>query len=226
MDNKNVINDKIELNEFIKSLDNIYKEIISSIKIILQKEKLNENNINHILIEGKIIQTKTFLELLSYLFKDNKEININTNNTNISNNNIIIGTTIHSYNLNSQILKNISPISFGIDSFGLMEFLVKKGDKIPVIKNKKVKIKNEKNKNYSEIKIYEGENKEVKHNRIISCIKIDKKNFKNEKIYDEHIELVIQFELDIHCNLRVFILDPISLKKRIECLININVVKE
>ena len=225
IDNNN-INDKIELNEFNKSLDNIYKEIISSIKIILQKEKLNENNINHILIEGKIFQTKIFLELLTYLFKDNKEININTIKANISNNNIIIGTTIHSYNLNSQKLKNISPISFGIDSFGLMEFLIKKGDKIPIIKNKKVKIKNEKNKNYSEINIYEGENKEVKNNRIISCIEIDKKNFKNEKIYDDYIELVIQFELDIYCNLRVFLLDHKTLKKRIECLINIDVIKE
>ena len=120
------------LNEFIKLLNNIYKEVISSILKILQIEKLTENNINQIIIEGKILKTKAFIELLSSLFKSNKEISYSLNNIN-NNNNIILGSIIQSYNLGQdsplQILKNISPMSFGIDSFGIMEFIIKKGDK-------------------------------------------------------------------------------------------------
>ena len=40
-----------------------------------------------------------------------------------------------------------------------------------------------------------------------------------------YIELLIQFELEQCCNLRVFILDPKTAKKRFECLINIDIIK-
>ena len=217
------------LNEFIKSLNNIYKEVISSILKILQIEKLTENNINQIIIEGKILKTKAFIELLSSLFKSNKEISYSLNNIN-NNNNIILGSIIQSYNLGQdsplQILKNISPMSFGIDSFGIMEFIIKKGDKVPYINNKKVKIKNDKNEKDVKINIYEGENREINKNRIIFCIEIDKSNFKKENIFDEYVELVIQFELDCYFNLKVFVLDNKNLKKRFECLINFDIKKE
>ena len=217
------------LNEFIKSLNNIYKEVISSILKILQIEKLTENNINQIIIEGKILKTKAFIELLFSLFKSNKEISYFLNNIN-DNNNIILGSIIQSYNLGQdsplQILKNISPMSFGIDSFGIMEFIIKKGDKVPYINNKKVKIKNDKNEKDVKINIYEGENREINKNRIIFCIEIDKSNFKKENIFDEYIELVIQFELDCYFNLKVFVLDNKNLKKRFECLINFDIKKE
>ena len=217
------------LNEFIKSLNNIYKEVISSILKILQIEKLTENNINQIIIEGKILKTKAFIELLSSLFKSNKEISYSLNNIN-NNNNIILGSIIQSYNLGQdsplQILKNISPMSFGIDSFGIMEFIIKKGDKVPFINNKKVKIKNDKNEKDVKINIYEGENREINKNRIIFCIEIDKSNFKKENIFDEYVELVIQFELDCYFNLKVFVLDNKNLKKRFECLINFDIKKE
>ena len=228
MDNANY-NDNKELKEFIKSLYNIYIDIISLIKELLLKEKLNENNINYILIDGQILKTKIFIELLYNLFKDNLEIKNYLNNEYISEHNIIIGTTIQSLNLNLEspyfIFKNISPISFGIDSFGTMEFIIKKGTNFPVIKKKKVKIKSLKNEKEIKIKIYEGENIEINKNRIISYINIDKKHFKNEKISEDYIQLLIQFELDIYFNLRVFVLDYKSFKKRFECLINIDVIR-
>ena len=228
MDNANY-NDNKELKEFIKSLYNIYIDIISLIKELILKEKLNENNINYILIDGQILKTKIFIELLYNLFKDNLEIKNYLNNEYISEHNIIIGTTIQSLNLNLEspyyIFKNISPISFGIDSFGIMEFIIKKGTNFPVIKKKKVKIKSLKNEKEIKIKIYEGENIEINKNRIISYINIDKKHFKNEKIGEDYIELLIQFELDKYFNLRVFVLDYKSFKKRFECLINIDVIR-
>ena len=224
----NIPND--ELNKFILSLNPIYIYIISSIKNLLKKEKINTNNINHIIINGQILKTKSFIELLSNLFKENEEIQTQLNNKeNILDNNIIIGAINHSYNLNIPspfyILNNISNISFGVDSFGKMEFIIKKGNKLPVIYNKFIKIKSLKENDYLELKIYEGENKEIQMNRIITSINIDKKNFKNEKIGNDYIELLIQFELDKEMNLRVFVLDPKKLKKRFECLINIDIIK-
>ena len=222
-------NDNIVLlNEFIKSLDSIYKEIISSLQKILQEEKINETNINQIIIEGKILQTKSFINLISNIFKNNKEIIQDIKN--ITNNNIIKGTVIQSFNLSKesplQILKNISPMSFGIDSFGKMEFIIKKGTKIPNINNKCVKIKNDKNLKKLPINIYEGENEDVKRNRLISSISIDKIYIKNENIYEDFVELMIQFELDCYLDLKMFVLDTKTLKKRVECLIKIDVIKE
>ena len=56
------------------------------------------------------------------------------------------------------ILKNISPISFRIESLNNIEFIIKRGDKIPFVNSKYIKIKNIKENKYLEIKIYEGEN--------------------------------------------------------------------
>ena len=56
------------------------------------------------------------------------------------------------------ILKNISPISFGIESLNNIEFIIKRGDKIPFVNSEYIKIKNIKENKYLEVKIYEGEN--------------------------------------------------------------------
>ena len=223
-----------ELIELNKSLNNIYKEIISSIKSLLIKEKINLNKISCVLLNGQILKSKSFIELLSNLFNSNKEIqsqlNELINNNSNKDNNIILGTLIESFNLNLSfpffILKKISLISFGVDSFGKMEFIIQKGNKIPLIKNKYVKIKTDKKYKDLIIILYEGENKDINKNRIISSIKIDKKDFKNEKIFENYIEILIQFELDEYSNLRVFILDPKTKKKRFECLINIDIIKK
>ena len=125
---------------------------------------------------------------------------------------------------------DICPNSFGIESLnGCMEFIIEKGTKIPIINQKFIKIKkyndNIKNDNFLEINIYEGENKEVVKNKLISNANIDKKNFKNEKIGNNYIELLIQFEIDKYYNLRVYVLEPKTLKRRFECLINIDIIK-
>ena len=217
-ENKNY-QDKELLNEFIQMLDRIYVEIISSIENLLEKEKLELTNITKIFIQGQILNTKPFINLISHKFKENTYIELISNHDN----NIINGAL--NLTNNFCVLKNISPISFGIDSLGDMKFLIEKGDKMPFVNNKFIKIKNIKENKYLEIKIYEGENKEINKNRLISCININKKKFKNEIICDDYIELLIQFELEEYCNLRVFMLDPKTTKKRFECLINIDIIK-
>ena len=220
-----------ELKEFIESLNAIYIDIISSIKSLLQKEKINSNNINHIILNVRVLKTQPFIQLLSTLFQENSHIISQLSNEEYitNNNNIIKGTLFHSFNLSLSspcyILNNISHISFGVDSFGKMEFIIEKGSKIPIIQNKLIKIKNIKEKDILEIKILEGENKESNKNRIISYINIEKKYFKNEKMGDNYIEVLLQFELDKDMNLRVFVLDPKKNKKRFECLINIDIIK-
>ena len=52
-----------------------------------------------------------------------------------------------------------------------------------------------------------------------------KNNLKMKLYVMTYIELLIQFELEQCCNLRVFILDPKTAKKRFECLINIDIIK-
>ena len=213
---------------------------------MIRHETINENNINSILLIGSLSRTTTFIQILKKLFKYNKDItkqliNIESmndlpfyNDENYEDYYIAAGAAIQSYNLgtlvNKYILLDICPISFGIESLdGLMDFVIEKGDKIPKLNQKFIKIKrnnaNCKNENFLEINIYEGENKEVNKNKLISCVNIDKKNFNNEKITNNYIEILIQFEIDKYFNLKVFVLEPKTLKRRFECLINIDIIK-
>ena len=231
--------------EFIQSLIHIYNEIILNIKKMLKKEKINEININNIFLIGSLSKTNIFIHMLKKFFKFNKDIinqltRIETYMNLIDDYNdeiyddylIAAGAAIQSYNLDnnnsSYTLMDISPNSFGIESLnGCMEFVIEKGTIIPSINQKFIKIKKNNNKNDKllEINIYEGESKEVINNKLISCANIDKKNFKNEKIGNNYIELLIQFEIDKYYNLRVFVLEPKTLKRRFECLINIDIIK-
>ena len=246
--NDNNINNELvsfenyEKNEFINSLNNIYNKIILTIKKLFKKEKTNENNISNILLIGNLTKTNIFIQMLKKLFKYNKEIITKLSLIDKRDNFseiyddffVVCGAGILSYNLNDInskcILNDICPMSFGIESLdGLMEFVVEKGAKIPTINQKFIKIKkeneNDKNENYLEINVYEGENKEANKNNHISCVNIDKRNFKNEKICNNYIELLIQFEIDNNFNLRVFVLEPINLKRRFECLVNIDIIR-
>ena len=76
-----------------------------------------------------------------------------------------------------------------------------------------------------EINIFEGDNRYVKNNRLISCANIDKRNFKEEKIGDGFIELLVEFEINSCSNLSVYVLDVKTFKRRFECLTNLDMVK-
>ena len=142
---------------------------------------------------------------------------------------IVIGAAFQSVNLIMKepkyIINDITPMSFGVETInGLMELVIEKGTNIPVQKEKFVKIRNDEEQ-CLEIKIYEGDDNNVNKNRLISSANIDKRNFKTEKIGKNYIEILIQFEIDSNLNLSVYLLDVKTFKRRFECLINIDVVK-
>ena len=229
--------------DYEKVCDALYKKIILEIKKAIKEAKLSEINIENILLIGNISRSDKIKTLLKAMFKHNRLIfNQLSNNINASNDNndyySIIGGALQAknylfeekLNLDNDTedifsLNDISPMSFGVETInGLMEFVIEKGSHIPIQKNKYIKIKNDGEK-YLEIKIFEGEDNKASKNRLISAANIDKRNFKNEKVGNNYIEILIQFEISSELNLCVYVLDVKTKKRRFECLINIDVIK-
>ena len=225
---------KIDIIEYEKFLIEEFNKIISIIKSVLKKSKLSENDIDNILLLGPLTQKNIFKKLLKDLFKFNKTIlNKLFAENKTENYQIIAGALMQSFNIFNKIekfkLNDITTASFGVETLGNnMDIVIEKGSKIPIKKQKFIKINKNSNKNndqYLEINIYEGENELVSKNRSISSVNIDKRNFKNDKIGNNYIEILIQFEIDKNYNLRVYVLDPQTLRRRFECLINIDIIK-
>ena len=231
--------------DYEKVCENLYKKIIAEIKKVIKNAKLSENNIDNVLLMGNISRSDTLKNMLKAIFKHNRlifnQLTNSSNNTDINNNNdfySVIGGAIQSknyifeenLNLDNDTedifsLNDITPMSFGVETInGLMEFVIEKGTNLPVQKNKYIKIKNDGEK-FLEIKIYEGEDSNATNNKLISEVKIDKRNFKNEKVGNNYIEILIQFEISSEFNLCVYVLDSKTMKRRFECLINIDVIK-
>ena len=225
---------KINLNQkdYEKSCQDMYNKIISMIENILKKSKLSGKNIDTIILIGTKLTTNKIISKLKNIFINSKIIYTNCDNY------IVIGATMQA--LNNNMIKpfykfiNITNMNFGIETLnGLMDVIISKGLKIPVQKIKYVKIKNNENNEtennhlnkYLEINIFEGDNKFVKNNRLISCANIDKRNFKEEKVGEGFIELLVEFEINNYSNLSVYVLDIKNFKRRFECLTNLDMVK-
>ena len=220
-------------NDYEKACGDLFIKINLLIKEILKKAKLSEINIDNILLIGATSRTDKIKNMLKELFKHNRFLYNKLSLPLLSDNDndfyIVIGAALQSVNLVMKepkyIINDITPMSFGVETInGLMEFVVEKGTNIPVQKEKFVKIRND-GEQCLEIKIYEGEDNDVNKNRLISSANIDKRNFKTEKIGKDFIEILIQFEIDSNLNLCVYVLDVKTFKRRFECLINIDVVK-
>ena len=187
------------------------------------------------LIASKLTADKIYPVLRNNFSSNTKIIQSNSNIDKF----ITIGATMQALNNNmiEPLYKfiDITNMNFGIETLnGVMDVIVPKGLKIPVQKIKYVKIKNNENNErenlnhlnkYLEINIYEGDNKFVKSNRLISCANIDKRNFKEEKTGEGFTELLVEFEINNYSNLSVFVLDVKNLKRRFECLTNLDMVK-
>ena len=228
--------------DYEKVCDNLYKKINLEIKKTIKEAKMSEININNILLIGSISRSDKIKNLLKNMFKHNRLLFNEINNSPVIsdiNNDFycVIGGAIQAKNYimgdsyldncgdNIFSLHDISPMSFGVETInGMMEFIIEKGTNIPVEKCKYIKIRNDRDK-YLEIKIYEGENNKACNNRLISSANIDKRNFKSEKVGDNYIEILIQFELNLDLNLCVYVLDIKTMKRRFECLINVDIVK-
>ena len=121
-------------------------------------------------------------------------------------------------------LISITHSSFGIESLnGLMDVVIEKGSNIPIKFNKYIKIKKPdvNQNNMVNINIYEGEDKFVKNNKLISSNRIDIKNFKYENKDEKYLEILFQFFIDSNNNLNVYILDKTNFRRKFECLGNL-----
>lgn len=218
--------------DYEQACNDLFKKISLLVKDILKKAKLSEINIDNILLIGSMSRTGKIKNILKDVFKHNRLLYNKLSSSQNDNDNdfyIVIGAALQAENLIIEEPKykisDITPLSFGVETInGLMEFVVEKGTNIPVQKEKFVKIKNDEEK-FLEIKIYEGEDINVNKNRLISSANIDKRNFKMEKMGNDFIEILIQFEIDSNLNLCVYVLDVKTFKRRFECLINIDIVK-
>ena len=226
----------LDENDYINACIDLFNKIISLIKNILIQLKLSQLNIDDIVLIGQTCKCKYIKKMLSELFQDNKIIYNKLIDYNFENDDfyLVSGTALEAMNntikkdLKLYILKDICPISFGIEnSKGEVDLIIKKGDKIPVTRKNFVKIAKNKNNEFVDIKICEIDNENKK--MILSCNNINCKKMKlinKNKSENKFIELLFEFEVDENLNLSVFILDRNTFKKRFEFSINIDVIKD
>jgi molecular chaperone DnaK (HSP70) len=174
-------------------------DIISNIKNLLLETKLNENDIDDIIIIGEKYSTLELKKIINEIFKENIKIN---NNIKKRNDNydydyfLASGAALQAFNISNSSPKyffnDIIPFSFGIEAYNnSLETIIEKGTKIP-IKCQKNFISTEDNQKNIIFNIYMGEHYICKKNKMIK-----KYNFKNlpEKEKGE-IEIIVTFYID------------------------------
>ena len=103
--------------------------------------------------------------------------------------------------------------------------MIKKGSQLPIKINKLFKFQKTKN-DIININIYESEDEFSYKKRLITNANIDINFIKNEIKDKDYVEIMIQFVLNQNFDLRVFILDLNTLKRKMECVINFEIVHE
>lgn len=231
---------KVSRIDYDKICFELCKKIIILIKNILIKSKLNENDINDIILIGDAINMNKLNQMIKELFINNKTIYEKLSNNqktkiDLNDENIdyftVAGSAIGAYSLDnpnsSYNFKNVCPINLGIELYdGNMNTIIRKNSDLPLIIKKNIKIKNHYN-NVIIINIYEGENIVAKNNKLISQFIFNKTEFKfveNKK--REYIELPVEFEIDNFLNIIFYINDFKSYEHLFKCEINIEKVQK
>ena len=236
---------KMALNksDYERDCNGQFQIINELIKDLFIKSNISEKEIDDIIFIGNTTNVNIIKQKISKIFKsknnelfnklaNNKYFENDKNNIDFINEDYIsIGASLQCFNLYSNKLNKfkyneVTPISFGIEGLDKkMEFIIEKGCTVPTQVNKYVKIVKPKGE-FISINIYEGDEKYVNNNRLMSSAKINIKNFKNEKNGKDYIEILIQFIINTNNDLNVFILDTKTLRKKFECIINIDVVQD
>ena len=229
---------KVNRVDYEKECFELCKKILILIKKVLKRAKVNENDINDIILVGEEINMNKLNQMIKELFINNKNIydklpdpqNLNFNDEN-KDFYIVAGAALRAYNINNQlsfyIFNNISPFNIGVESYdGNLDILIEKNAFLPLSINKMIKIKNNNNDNNIIINIYEGENIIAKSNKFISQFTFNKKEFKFLKQIEkkEFLELFIEFEIDSYLNIKFYINDDKTYKHLIKLEINIKKV--
>ena len=220
----------IKIENYYKACLGLFRKIVYLLKEAIINSKIDINNINDIILIGNMTHNRKLKKMLSELFKEkNKYVynKLTKNNIKNKNNNYILkGALIHCFDKsniysNKFNIINISHSSIGVETLDeKIDFGIKKGDNIPIKINKFIKIKKNKNSNYIVINVFEGDNKSVNNNKLISSNNIDINNLicnKKEK-EEKYVELLFQFFIDSNYNLSVSILDKNTYNKQFECL--------
>ena len=103
--------------------------------------------------------------------------------------------------------------------------MIKKGSQLPIKMNKLFKFKKTKDDKIN-INIYESEEEFSIKKRLITNAVIDINFIPNDIKDKDYVKIMIQFVLNQNSDLRVFILDSKTLKRKMECVINFEIVHE
>ena len=221
----------ISIDNYYSACIGLFRKIVFLIKETIINSRINIEQINDIILIGNISQNIKLKKMISELFKErNQYIYIKLINKSDEidekskyDNSIIEGAIIHCFNKSRTFpeykINNISPSSFGIENYtDQMDFLIKKGENIPIRLNKFIKIKKPIN-NIININIFEGENKYSKNNKLISNNSVDINNLINFKKDEKYVEILVQFFMDSNYNIKMYILDKNTYKKQYECIV-------
>ena len=180
----------LKKSDFENCCDNFFKKIISLIKNILIKSKISIMDLDDIILIGQISRSSKLRTLIYDIFKNNNKINkillLSDSDLIIKemgdNYLIPIGCGLQAMNNNNMMISNynftdVSPFSFGIENIdGLMNIFIQKGKKLPFKNKKLVKTKIINENIY--INIFEGEERFAKNNKFITCVTLERSNFK------------------------------------------------
>ena len=201
---------KIEINryEYENYTCNLFNEIKSLIYETLNKSKIKENRIDDIIFIGEICRDKNISQIVEQLFRqDNsiyEELIYSNYMDNEKDNYIVGGASYHALNLinnNIYIFYDISPFNIGIKKYnGELNFIINKGEKIPVKNNKSIKIDNE-----NELKIYEKYDNENNKEILIGKVELNNIKMNNSESNTKYGFREIKFEYEINDKLDIFI---------------------
>ena len=190
--------EKIEItrDEYENAICNIFNNIKVLILEALKDAEINEKDINDIIFIGQICREKKFHEIIEQLFISSiYEELIYSNYLDTEKDFYNVGGAayhaLNSINNNIYLFFDICPFDLGIMNYhGELNLIIKKGEKIPILKEKILKVKNE-----NSLKIYEKiENENI--NKLIGTIELDNINNDIENFKYGFRELKIKFEVN------------------------------
>ena len=195
IDNHNYLIEIYRIN-FDNSSFDFFNDIKSLIYNSLTEAKINEQDINNIIFIGDLCREKKIIEIFrqeKYLYED---VVCSRYMDNEKDYYIVGGAAYHAMNVNNinndtYSFYDISPYNIGIENYnGSLDYLIIKGDTIPIKNTKTIRIKNG-----NEMKIYEKNEKE-ENKRLIGKIIIKNKDNNNMSINTEYREVKIEYEIN------------------------------
>ena len=185
---------------------NLFDEIKLLIHQSLNEAKIKENHIDGIILIGEICRDKNIAQIVEQLFKQDNSIYEELIYSNYLDNEkeayIVGGAAYHAFNLINNIYSfyDISPFNIGIKKYsGELDYLIIKGEKIPVKSYKTIKIDKE-----NILKIYEKNENDNSKEKLIGEVPLNN-IFNNMEVNNSYGLKEIKIEFEINEILDLFI---------------------